>query len=108
MTDNNQNHQPVSLVVDETPYQTSLTEKYKRRKRYEPENPKLVKAFIPGIIKSIHVRIGQHVKEGDVLLTLEAMKMENILLSPLNGTVKEIRVELEQMVPKSHLLIVME
>ena len=108
MTDNNQNHQPVSLVVDETPYQTSLTEKYKRRKRYEPENPKLVKAFIPGIIKTILVRIGQHVKEGDVLLTLEAMKMENKLLCPLNGTIKEIRVELDQMVPKSHLLIVLE
>lgn len=108
MTDNNQNHQPVSLVVDDTSYQTSLTEKYKRRKRYEPENPKLVKAFIPGIIKSILVRIGQHVKEGDVLLTLEAMKMENKLLCPLNGTIKEIRVELDQMVPKSHLLIVLE
>lgn len=104
----NNNHQQESLIIDETSYLTSLTEKFKKRKRYEADNPKLIKAFIPGVIKKINVRLGQHVKEGDVLLTLEAMKMENKFLSPVNGQVKEILVEKEQMVPKSHLLIVLE
>ncbi|MFW5762566.1 MAG: acetyl-CoA carboxylase biotin carboxyl carrier protein subunit [Cyclobacteriaceae bacterium] len=108
MMENNENHQPVSFIIDDTAYQTSLTDKFKRRRKYEPENLKLIKAFIPGVIKNINVRIGQHVKEGDILITLEAMKMENKLLSPLNGTVKEILVEKEQMVPKNQLLIELE
>lgn len=108
MTNENENNQPSKLIVDDTSYETTYTEKYKRRKQYEPENPKHIKAFIPGVVKSINVHLGQHIKEGDMLLILEAMKMENRLLAPVSGTIKDILVEKEQMVPKHHLLIVLE
>jgi len=108
MTKEDENKQPTKLTVDSTSYETAYTEKYKLRKRYEPDNPKHIKAFIPGVIKSINVKVGQHIKEGDMLLILEAMKMENRLLAPVSGTIKEIMVEKDQMVPKHHLLILLE
>jgi len=108
MTNENENKQPAKLIIDDTTYETTYTEKYQQRKQYEPENPKHIKAFIPGVVRSINVRLGQHISEGDMLLILEAMKMENRLLAPVSGTIKEILVEKEQMVPKHHLLIVLE
>ena len=47
---------------------------------------------MPGKITSIKVKPGQTVKEGDVILMLEAMKMENEILCGRAGAVKEIRV----------------
>ena len=107
MSDNN-NHKPTSLNVDCTIYETGLTEKYKKRKRYEPENLNKIKAFIPGVIKSVDVKVGQTIQEGDEILVLEAMKMENQVLSPKAGVVKAIFVEPEQMVMKGQLLVELE
>jgi glutaconyl-CoA/methylmalonyl-CoA decarboxylase subunit gamma len=47
---------------------------------------------MPGKITSIKVKPGQTVKEGDLILMLEAMKMENEILCGRTGAVKEIRV----------------
>ncbi len=52
-----------------------------------------VKAPMPGTILSIKVANGQGVKRGDVLLILEAMKMENEICAPADGTVTQIRVQ---------------
>ena len=97
-----------SLVIDDTVYETQLTKKFRTRKHYTIPNPKMVNAFIPGIIREISVKRGQHVKEGEKLLILEAMKMKNTLLSLRTGTIKEIRVETGDMVYKGQLLIEFE
>lgn len=97
-----------SLVIDDVVYETQLTKKFRQRKPYAAPNPKLVKAFIPGIIREISVKQGQNVKEGDKLLILEAMKMKNTLLSLRTGAIKEIRVEIGDMVYKGQLLIEFE
>ena len=52
-----------------------------------------VTAPMPGRITSIKVREGDRVKEGDVLLILEAMKMENEIASPRSGVVREVMVK---------------
>ncbi len=52
-----------------------------------------VKAPMPGTILGIKVSNGQSVKRGDVLLILEAMKMENEICAPADGTVTQIRVQ---------------
>ena len=52
----------------------------------------LVTAPIPGIIVSIYVKAGDAVTAGQVLAVMEAMKMENNILCPKDGTIKEIRV----------------
>ncbi len=47
-------------------------------------------APMPGTILNIKVAVGQAVKTGDVLVVLEAMKMENDIKAPCDGTVKQI------------------
>lgn len=51
-----------------------------------------VKAPMPGTVLSFKVIVGQQVKRGDVLLLLEAMKMENEIVAPQDGTVVALRV----------------
>ena len=52
-----------------------------------------VEAPMPGAIIDIAVKCGDDVKEGDVLLILEAMKMENEITAPRAGTVSAVHVQ---------------
>ena len=51
-----------------------------------------IEAPLPGNVWKVMVKEGQEVKEGDVLLILEAMKMENEIYSPSDGTVAAVHV----------------
>lgn len=51
-----------------------------------------VKSPMPGNILKINVSAGQHVEEGDVIIILEAMKMENEVVAPRTGTIAQITV----------------
>ena len=55
--------------------------------------PGTVKAPMPGTVLGVKVSNGQAVKRGDVLLILEAMKMENEICAQADGTVTQIRVQ---------------
>jgi methylmalonyl-CoA carboxyltransferase small subunit len=52
-----------------------------------------IKAMLPGVVAKIIVKEGEKVKEGDVVMILEAMKMENEIKSPKDGVVKQIIVK---------------
>jgi biotin carboxyl carrier protein len=52
-----------------------------------------IKAPMPGLIIDLKIKAGDLVKAGDPLLILEAMKMENIIKSPGEGTVKTVKVK---------------
>ncbi|MEN8224961.1 MAG: acetyl-CoA carboxylase biotin carboxyl carrier protein subunit, partial [Bacteroidota bacterium] len=93
------------LNIDYFKYRTQLTEKFKNRIVYKEKDPRMVLAFIPGTIKKILVKEGDPVKKGDLLLTLEAMKMKNRILSPLDGTVKKVNVKPGKVVPKNSVLV---
>jgi biotin carboxyl carrier protein len=69
---------------------------------------KEVKAPMPGLVLVINAELGQELKEGDKLLVLEAMKMENSILMPGDGKVKAIRVKPGQPVDKGQILIELE
>jgi acetyl-CoA/propionyl-CoA carboxylase biotin carboxyl carrier protein len=49
-------------------------------------------APMPGAVLTVHVRIGGHVQAGDPVVTLEAMKMEHVVVAPVDGRVTELRV----------------
>lgn len=64
-----------------------------------------IKAPMPGLVLNVLVGEGTEVKKGDALIVLEAMKMENILKSPADGTVKKISVKKGMAVEKNQVLI---
>ena len=64
-----------------------------------------VKAPMPGLILDIKVKEGQEVNQGDNLVILEAMKMENIIKSPRKGTIKSIKVKQGASVEKNQVLL---
>lgn len=66
-----------------------------------------VNAPIPGTILDIKVQPGDKVKRGDILLILEAMKMENEILAPQDGTVASVNVTKGASVNSGDLLVSM-
>jgi biotin carboxyl carrier protein len=69
---------------------------------------KEVKAPMPGLILDIKTGVGAEVKKGEVLLILEAMKMENAIKSPVDGIIKAIPVDRGNSVEKNQVLIQFE
>ena len=61
---------------------------------------------MPGSILSVSVSVGQAVKAGDVLMVLEAMKMENDIVAPCDGTVKQVLVSKGSTVNTDDVLVV--
>ena len=70
--------------------------------------PGAVTAPIPGKILSIDVATGDRVEANQVLLTLEAMKMENNVVAPISGSVAQIAVGEGSDVASGQLLMVIE
>lgn len=97
-------YKSISTVHGEN-YKTLLTEKYKNRKKWEEPDFKKIVSAIPGTVIKIHTEEGQEVKEGDLMMILEAMKMQNKMYFPMDGIVKKIYVTEEEKVPKGHLMI---
>lgn len=69
---------------------------------------KEIKSPMPGLVVNIFVEEGQSVAEGEKLLSLEAMKMENILKSPGEGIIKSVKVSKGNSVDKNQILVVFE
>ena len=65
-------------------------------------------APMPGTIFQVHVKEGDTVVEGQELLVLEAMKMENPIVSTAEGTIKEVAVKVDDKVATKQLLLVIE
>ncbi len=73
-----------------------------------PQGGMQVKSPLPGSIIKVLVSVGQAVKKGDTLLTLESMKMENTVAAECDGTVKQVAVQPGQNVMQDDLLVVLE
>ncbi len=70
-------------------------------------NMKVV-APMPGLLKTVNVKAGQHVKKGERLFILEAMKMENDIKSPMDGVVGTLNAAPGTAVEKNFLLCMIE
>ena len=67
-----------------------------------------LEAPMPGLILEIQVSAGDKVKEGDALLILSAMKMENNILSPRDGVIRTVHIAKGDAIDKGQLLIEFE
>ena len=88
---------PLDLLIKELGFEVGVSTVIKQ-----------LKAPMPGLILEINVEEGQTVNENDNLLILTAMKMENSLLSPRDGVIKSIAINIGDSVIKGDLLIEFE
>ena len=65
-------------------------------------------APMPGKVISVSVSKGDAVAQGDVLVVIEAMKMEHTVRSPVDGTVDEIAVAENEQVDNGQVLVVVD
>jgi biotin carboxyl carrier protein len=66
---------------------------------------KELRAPMPGLVRQVNVQEGDELDSGDFLFILEAMKMENVLKSPVNGIVSELFVKPGESVEKNQILL---
>ena len=71
----------------------------------DPDDPMQVGASIPGAVSKVLVKKGDEVKENDVLLIIEAMKMETSVVARADGVVSEVKVEAGDSVVAGQLLM---
>ena len=93
------------LIIDGTKYETEIPDGYIRKSRNEKSDEKEIRSIISGIIKDIKVKKGQKVSPGDILITLEAMKMYNDIEAEVKGKVAEVNVKKGDKVRKGQLMI---
>jgi biotin carboxyl carrier protein len=115
----------IELEVNGTSYSVKMKEEVKTLKtptlvrkpsisaiepiKINPSSSKTnITAPIPGVILSLNVKVGDTIKVGDVLLVLEAMKMENSITSEKSGKVTAINVKVGQQVLQSEVMIELE
>lgn len=78
------------------------------RPKAEVGNPNHVGAPMPGVVSSIGVKAGDKIKTGDLMLTIEAMKMETGLHAERDGTVKAVHVTAGAQIDAKDLLVELE
>lgn len=73
-----------------------------------PSGSETIAAPMPGTILSVNVKAGDSVKSGDVLLVLEAMKMENEIMAPRDGVVASVMVNKGESVDSGKPMIALQ
>ncbi|MCL4127487.1 UNVERIFIED_CONTAM: hypothetical protein GTU68_013661 [Idotea baltica] len=63
---------------------------------------------MPGLVKLLNAKAGQSVSKGDVLIMLEAMKMEHSLTAPRDGVIGEVLTEIGDQVLDGAMLLQLE
>jgi biotin carboxyl carrier protein len=94
-----------NLVIQGAVYKTTYTQRFENRVKYVTPDPNELYSFIPGTIIDIFIKTKQKVKEGETLLLLEAMKMENQVRMPFDGEIVKIHVKKGEVIPNRHLMI---
>jgi pyruvate carboxylase len=77
------------------------------QRRIEPGNPRHIGAPMPGTVATVAVVVGQQVARGDVVVTLESMKMQTAVHAESAGQVSEVLVRVSSQVDAKDLLVVL-
>jgi pyruvate carboxylase len=83
----------------------SAAVKVEARRKADEADPGHVAAPMPGLVTTISVKPGQEVKQGEVLLSIEAMKMETVVPAPRDGRIGEILVAPGNQIDAKDLLL---
>jgi len=75
------------------------------RAKADPENKEHVGAPMPGVVSTVNVSSGQSVQTGDVLLSIEAMKMETAIYAESDGTIEELLVKAGDQIDAKDLMV---
>jgi pyruvate carboxylase len=98
------NGQPREVLVPDRSLEASLH----HHPKADAEDPDQVPAPMPGKVSNVAVKKGQAVKEGERLLSIEAMKMETAVYSPRTASVKDVLVKPGSTIAAGDLLVVLE
>jgi len=115
----------IQLEVNGTSYSAKMKEEIKKAKtptlvrsaskrpaeplKVNPSSSKTkIVAPIPGVVLAIDVKVGDTIKVGDRLLLLEAMKMENNIVSEKAGTITAVNITVGQQVLQNEIMIELE
>ena len=99
------NHVPYEVVISEITGDNPAPAPSAPKPEAEPKaGAEAVKAPMPGTILKVNAAVGQRVKSGDVLMILEAMKMENEIMAPKDGAVASVDVQAGSSVENGTLL----
>ena len=93
-----------NLNIRGTIYKTTLNKKYLNRKAWQQPDEDEIISYIPGTATKVCVKNGQKVNAGDELLVFEAMKMENRITAPHDGTIESVNIKLKDRFPKGTML----
>lgn len=102
---NEKNFEILQIFPDARKYKTTYTTKYRNRKVWRKPDLQEIKSVIPGVVTSFTVKEGDHVQKGEELMIYEAMKMQNIILAPFDGTVEKILVKEREKLAKGVIMI---
>jgi biotin carboxyl carrier protein len=93
------------LIVQGAVYKTYFTRKFEQRVNWEAPNDNMLFSFIPGTIIDIFVKPKQKLKEGETILLLEAMKMQNQVRMPFDGEIVKVHVKKDEIIPNRYLMV---
>jgi pyruvate carboxylase len=94
------NGQPRTMRVEQAGARTAP-----KKAQADPDNPGHVPAPMPGMVVTVSVKVGQSVKAGDPLVSIEAMKMETQIRAERDATVKSVHVRVGETIAAHDLLV---
>jgi len=107
----NHEQKKYQIQIDGRAYQVQISDAVDQQilkmnlKSKKSNQLKELRAPMPGLVRQVNVQVGDQVDSGDSLFILEAMKMENVLKSPVNGIVSDLFVKPGESVEKNQILL---
>jgi biotin carboxyl carrier protein len=94
-----------TLNIHGEKYRTLCTDKFKNRKKWQKPDNRNIKSVLPGIVMKVFAREDRFVTEGETMLILEAMKMQNTYYYPHSGKIKKVNVKAGDRISKGFIMV---
>ncbi|HNQ67073.1 MAG TPA: acetyl-CoA carboxylase biotin carboxyl carrier protein subunit [Bacteroidales bacterium] len=102
------NENNIKIVIDDIEYDTFSITSFEKKKKWKQPDDRIITSIIPGTIVEIFVHEGNNVHEGDSMLVIEAMKMNNQIKFERNGVVDKILVKPGDIVSRGQQMIILK